>query len=337
MKESWQTLRAELADALLHVADPAQARTEVREELERLRTLVVGHREPRVALLGKLNVSLGETMQALGLQTGWEDIRQHLGHGRWYDHESDRGVLAVADLRSEDRPCLKALDYQEPDVIVAFARSADVDVAATVAGLVDAMERTEDAWGRYPTGLVAVCRGADAGNAADFRTMQAFRDAFEAAGVGRDWVDIVSTARAPGLGRAVLNALPPQARLSFARLTTDPDTKREQAFELVRLAASLNAGIASIPIPIASIVPITTVQLAMIAGVAYLSGRQAGPRSIAEFIAAIGLNVGAGVAFRELARALVAWIPVAGPVVSASIAAGATLTLGRAATRHYIT
>ncbi len=336
--EGWQTLRAEIGAAIRKLAElPEGARADVRDELEILRRLVVGHREPRLAIVGKMDVSLHEIMESIGATSEFDEVRERLGLGRWYEHTFPAGMLHVADLRSDATPNLRALEYEAPDVVVAVARSEDEDVDGVAGALFDALELVDDTWGAYPPAIAIVFRTNDGRNAGDFKTMQAFRDAFAARGLPRDWVDVESTARIAMLSRTLLPQLPLEARFALARLTEDLATKREVAFELTRLASTLNAAIASVPIPIAGALPITSIQIAMVAGIAMLSGRPLTLASFGEFAAAIGLNVGAAIAFREIARALIAWIPVAGPVISASIAAGATLTLGKAATRYYLT
>jgi uncharacterized protein (DUF697 family) len=55
-----------------------------------------------------------------------------------------------------------------------------------------------------------------------------------------------------------------------------------------------------------------------------------------EFIAAMGVNAGAAFGFRQAARALVQFVPIAGNAVSAAIAYGATYALGKAAIAYFI-
>jgi uncharacterized protein (DUF697 family) len=220
--------------------------------------------------------------------------------------------------------------------VIAVARSEDEDVATTVGTLLEAMDRVEAQWDVYPPAIVAVYRGEEGRAAGDFKTQQAFKDEFVRRGLSRDFVDVVSTARPGKLERVLLAHVGDEARFALARIFDDRSAKSEMALDLIRIASSLNATIATVPIPIGGFLPITTVQVCMIAGIAYVSGREVSGRTLAEFAAAMGINVGAGVALREIARAFIQWIPVAGSVVSASIAAGATFTLGKAAIRYYI-
>jgi uncharacterized protein (DUF697 family) len=71
--------------------------------------------------------------------------------------------------------------------------------------------------------------------------------------------------------------------------------------------------------------------------IGYIGGRELSPKAAAEFLVALGVNVGAGYVFREVARGLVKWaFPGGGSAVSAAVAYAATLGLGAAATAYFI-
>ena len=67
-------------------------------------------------------------------------------------------------------------------------------------------------------------------------------------------------------------------------------------------------GIAVVPIPVADIIPITSAQVSLIAGIAWISGRQLDFQAARDFLPALGVNVGAAFALRETARALVKFV-----------------------------
>jgi uncharacterized protein (DUF697 family) len=329
-------LADELADIFSRLTGghPDGSRPELRDDIEELRRLVFARRAPRLCIVGQTDVPLSDGLNALGVSTGWEELRERLGHGRWYEHTTDLGTIEVADLRADDVPALQALEYVEPDAVVAMIGADAGEVDDQVVALADAMELSESLWHRYPAGAVAIVPTASA--RPTFQTSSSIRDALQAHGLPRDWVDTVDTTRESALPRALVRDIPAEARFALARISQDTGARRDVAFELIRHASAINAAIAAVPVPLASILPITSVQIAMVGGIAALAGRQPTVGTVAEFAAAVGINVGIGVAFRELARALIQWIPVAGPAVSASIAAGATLTVGRAAVRHYL-
>ena len=57
------------------------------------------------------------------------------------------------------------------------------------------------------------------------------------------------------------------------------------------------------PIPLADLPFLLGFQLAMVAGIIYVSGRDLSLKLATEFLGSIGMNVGLGLAFREGARA----------------------------------
>ena len=83
------------------------------------------------------------------------------------------------------------------------------------------------------------------------------------------------------------------------------------------------------PIPVADILPITATQVGLITGIAYLSGRELSKDATKEFLVALGANLGAAFALRELARAVgkIA-LPIGGELLSAGVAAAGTWGIG---------
>lgn len=137
--------------------------------------------------------------------------------------------------------------------------------------------------------------------------------------------------------RFLVLELPREARVETARLSQVRSVQRDIANTLTNLVASLSAGIAAVPIPIADIAPITSLQVSLIASISYLSGQRFGTKAAVEFLAGMGLNVGAGFVLREAARGLVKWVfPGAGSVVSAAVAYAGSYAVGRAAIAYFI-
>lgn len=135
----------------------------------------------------------------------------------------------------------------------------------------------------------------------------------------------------------LMEALPNEAQLQLARLSSLKKTQRKFARVLVGSTATVCAGIAATPIPLADVIPITTAQIGMITGVAYIAGRELSKKSAGEFLAALGINVGAGFALREGARALIKFVfPGAGNAVSAGMAFAGTWGIGEAAIAYFI-
>ena len=72
----------------------------------------------------------------------------------------------------------------------------------------------------------------------------------------------------------------------------------------------------------------------MVALIGGLSCREFSVDTAKEFLAAIGVNIGAGYALREASRQLVKIIP-GGFVVSAGVAGAGTLAIGKAAESYF--
>jgi uncharacterized protein (DUF697 family) len=106
---------------------------------------------------------------------------------------------------------------------------------------------------------------------------------------------------------------------------------------LTRATAALCAGVAAIPIPIADVIPLTALQVSLVAGIAWIGGRSLDSRGVAEFLAAVGVNTGAAFALREATRSLVKLVfPGGGAVVSATVAFTGTMAIGAAATAYFL-
>jgi uncharacterized protein (DUF697 family) len=68
----------------------------------------------------------------------------------------------------------------------------------------------------------------------------------------------------------------------------------------------------------------------------YVSGRERSLRAATEFVAALGANVGAGMLFREGARALLKLVPGWGNLVCGMVAGAGTYAIGRAAIAYFL-
>lgn len=139
------------------------------------------------------------------------------------------------------------------------------------------------------------------------------------------------------LAQVLFRELPEQGRLVLARVTRVRALQEELATSLTRAMASLCMGIAVVPIPVADIIPITSAQVSLIAGIAWISGRQLDFQAARDFLPALGVNVGAAFALRETARALVKFVfPGAGNVISGAVAFAGTVAIGTAARAWFL-
>ncbi len=131
--------------------------------------------------------------------------------------------------------------------------------------------------------------------------------------------------------------LPDAGRGTLVRIARVRGLQEDLANNLTRATAAICAGVAALPIPVADVIPITMLQVTLIAGIAWLSGRPLDRKAAAEFLGAMGANVGVGFAFREGARALIKFVfPGAGSMVSGAVAFAGTLAIGAAARNYFL-
>lgn len=130
--------------------------------------------------------------------------------------------------------------------------------------------------------------------------------------------------------------LPQAGRGTLVRIARVQALQESLATDLTRAAAAICAAFAAVPIPVADLIPITSMQVTLVAAIAWLSGRALDKKAAAEFMGAMGVNVGAAFAFREGARALVKFVfPGAGSVVSSGVAFAGTMAIGAAARAYF--
>jgi uncharacterized protein len=134
----------------------------------------------------------------------------------------------------------------------------------------------------------------------------------------------------------VTQHLPNQARVEMIRISRDQAAQTEVAQVLLKSTTAICTAIGAQPIPLADLPILTTLQLVMVSGVMYLSGRERSLRAATEFIAALGANVGVGMLLREGTRALLKFFPGWGNVVCGMVAGAGTYAIGRAAVAYFI-
>lgn len=134
----------------------------------------------------------------------------------------------------------------------------------------------------------------------------------------------------------LIKHLPNSAQLEMARITRVKSVQKKIARMLTGSSAVLAGGIGSQPIPMADLPIITGIQVSMIIGIGYISGQEMNSQTAKEFMASMGLNVGSAFAFREIGRALVKLLPIAGNVVSGAVASAVTWGIGEASIAYFI-
>jgi uncharacterized protein (DUF697 family) len=130
--------------------------------------------------------------------------------------------------------------------------------------------------------------------------------------------------------------MPNEARVEMARIAGDQAVQVEIAQSLVKSTTAICAAIGAQPIPLADLPILTALQLVMVSGIMYISGRERSLRAATEFVGALGVNVGAGMILREGTRALLKFFPGWGNVVCGAVAGAGTYAIGRASIAYFL-
>src|SRR5205823_2707960 len=131
----------------------------------------------------------------------------------------------------------------------------------------------------------------------------------------------------------IAHLLPTALQDAFiAQQRVDSKMKEKRIRALVYSKAGVCAAVALAPIPVADILVLTPIQMAMVATIGYFHGIEVTPDRAAELMGVMG----AGVGLREAARQLVKLVPGYGLLVSASIAFAGTVALGEVANLWFL-
>ena len=130
--------------------------------------------------------------------------------------------------------------------------------------------------------------------------------------------------------------LPNQAKIEMIRISRDRQAQLHVAQMLVKSTTAICAAIGAQPIPLADMPVLTTLQVLMVSGIMYISGRERSLRAATEFMAALGANLGVGMLLREGTRAMLKFFPGWGNVVCGMVAGAGTYAIGRAATAYFL-
>jgi uncharacterized protein (DUF697 family) len=130
--------------------------------------------------------------------------------------------------------------------------------------------------------------------------------------------------------------LPNEAKIEMIRISRDRTGQHHVAQILVKSTTAICTVIGTQPIPLADMPILTSLQVVMVSGIMYISGREWSLRGASEFIAALGANVGAAMLLREGARAILKFFPGWGNVVCGVVAGAGTYAIGRGATAFFI-
>ena len=354
--------------SLLHIIErlegfltklPETIRRPVLQELTPLKELFLQQRAPRFVLTGANTRPLQEIVAALFAWTPPDQSHDLLMElFRWHVMDlGGRGTATFLDARGADARTLAKIDdelkTQPADL---HLHVADDDSHAVEQSELDNLATfiAASPTGHAPPKVVGVVfqaqtprarrqHNGDRPGAPSIKTRAQLQTALqEKAGVGPNLLQVVEipTGNTENAARQFMTFLarnmPNEARVEMARLAQDRTTQTEIAQTLVKSTSAICAAIGAQPIPLADLPILTALQLMMVSGIMYISGRERSLRAATEFVAALGVNIGAGMILREGTRALLKFFPGWGNVVCGAVAGAGTYAIGRAGIVYFL-
>jgi predicted GTPase len=343
-------------------------------QLRELQELMVHRRPPRLAAIGRrgcgksslANAFLGRELLPVGLvddtthEALWADLLVSGRALRWLDTPGLRAGASPTRLTQ----VTEALLREPPDVVLALFRATQVDaVDDDLTDVKELLERLKIR--KVNPRLVAVVSRVDEllprarrappyddeARAVIHRAVDTLREHLKRRELhAADVVPVVTWQRFQDgervadwrwnlepLARALGAVLPRPAQVELARAAEQAQAlRRSLAMRYVKTATGLSFLVGATTLPIADLALLLPLQTTMVTWIVYVSGRAPGARVVSEWLAALGVNVGAGVGLREGVRALLKLVPGLGAAISGGVAATGTWALGIAAVRYFI-
>ena len=358
--------------SLLHIIErlegflgklPDTIQRPVLQELTPLKELFLQQRAPRFILTGSNRLPLQEIVATL---FAWTPPADSLGVlmelFRWHAMDlAGRGTILLLDARcAEPRTVPKIqeeLKAQPTDILLHLAEDTPPSAASEeLDNLATFITSSTGVHGK-PRVIGIVLPDGDAARrsyhngdspVSSHETMRSrLQKALqEKPGVGEHLLQVVEISSgtadeaakgtAPQFMSMLARAMPNEARMEMARIANDRAVQGEIAQTLVKSNTAICAAIGAQPIPLADLPILTALQLAMVSGIMYISGRERSLRAATEFVGALGVNVGAGMILREGTRALLKFFPGWGNVVCGAVAGAGTYAIGRASIVYFL-
>lgn len=350
--------------SLLHVIErlegflgklPETIRRPVSHELTPLKELFLQQRAPRFVLTGANRLPLQEIVAALFKWTPpveTHDVLMELF--RWHAIQlGGPGTVSFLDARGADAQTLAKIQGElkaEPaDILLHLADDEghaidpnELDNLATITGFNPAEHQSKIVglvW-RQSSGRPRPHYNGEAAvvSRSQMRThlQSALQQRQATASRLLQVIEINDDAASEQFMTLLARGMPNEARVEMARIAHDRGVQTEIAQTLVKSTTAICAAVGAQPIPLADLPILTALQLVMVSGIMYISGRERSLRAATEFVTALGVNVGAGMVLREGARALLKFFPGWGNVVCGAVAGAGTYAIGRAAIVYFL-
>jgi uncharacterized protein (DUF697 family) len=339
---------------------PSKIRKAVLSELTPLKQLFLQQRPPRFLFAGSSVMPLKQVIGALfgsDHPTGTRDVPVRTRH--WHDISlpAERGTISILDARSADASAAiqiqDELKYQAADIIF-FLDDGEVGAGSETQSLNELL--SNPAWNKMPEHspkiievilssptegrapsqanlVLSRLQSAPGSNAAATRPFLAI---LRLVPPGDHRGVELPEAESRQLMSILARELPNQSRMEMIRISRNREAQHEVAQLLVKSTTAICAAIGAQPIPLADLPFLTSLQVMMISGIMYVSGRERSLRAATQFVGALGANVGAAMLLREGTRAILKFFPGWGNVVCGLVAGSGTYAIGRAATVFFI-
>ena len=326
-----QTALLKIAQKLERLAGrlPSKIRNAVLNELTPLKELFLKQRPPRFLFIGSSTVPTHRIINTLFTPSVQEQMTVAvMPVHRWIDWNiSGRGTISILDARdagdSASAEVEEDLARQSPDLVFFFddgqsdLRSSLADSLPADAKLIVVSFEPEKRVGQLESAVTVQPAFRN-------RLLRVVRMTDMLSAEGREVLSIVTA------------ELPNEAKIEMIRISRDREAQHHVAQMLVRSTTAICTAIGAQPIPLADMPVLTSLQVMMVSGIMYISGRERNLRAATEFITALGANVGAGMILREGARAILKFFPGWGNIVCGMVAGAGTYAIGRAAMAFFI-
>ena len=322
---------------------PEKIRRPVLRELTPLKELFLQQRPPRFLFIGPSKAPTHRIIDTLFAPGAPEQLNVALMPvHRWVDWDiSGHGTISILDARDAADSAIaqveEDLKRQPPDIIFLFDEGESSPEKPAAGKSADVLLHFQHDVGEAlaDAKVIGVCFGSEE-RAAQLRevlkTQPAIRDRLLKVIQFTD----MHSAEARGLLSVLAEKLPNQAKIEMIRISRDREAQHHVAQMLIKSTTAICTAIGAQPIPLADMPILTALQVVMVSGIMYISGRERSLRAATEFMTALGANVGAGMLLREGARAVLKFFPGWGNVVCGMIAGAGTYAIGRAASAFFI-
>jgi len=342
--------------SLLHIVErlegllgklPETIRKPILHELTPLKELFLQQRPPRLFFMGSSKVPISDAIETLFAAAASQKVAGATTEdGHWRDVSlNDYGTISILDARDVDvtrNSRIQAeLNRQPPDIVFFWdnGESTKNSRESDVQDLTDVLEWNDNSGVKAKViGITFVKRSAARNEAKDDESIEPETHSLLKTKPGDRFLGVFyfssakdSSKESQHLMSILAREVPNEARVEMIRISRDREAQREVAQILVKSTAAVCTAIGAQPIPLADLPILTTLQLLMVSGIMYVSGRERSLRAATEFIGALGANVGIGMLFREGTRALLKFFPGWGNVICGMVAGAGTYAVGRAA------